>query len=116
MIRFVADEIFDNLIICGLWRLKPDLDIVRVQDLEIAGADDDTVLEWAAHAKPILLTQDQHIVPAHAYERMRRGEAVAGVIVVSDRQPLGLNIQDILIIAEATSPTDWVNQIQRLPL
>lgn len=40
MINFVADENFDNRIVRGLLRRKPELDIVRVQDLEVAGGDD----------------------------------------------------------------------------
>lgn len=50
MVCFLADENFDNRIIRGLLRREPYLDIVRVQDLEIAGADDDTVLTWATES------------------------------------------------------------------
>lgn len=114
--RFVADENFDNRILRGLLRRKSELDIVRVQDLEIAGADDYAVLAWSAQAERILLTHDQRTVPECAYERIGRGEAVAGVIVVKDTLPLGTVIEDILLIAEATTMADWVNQIQRLPL
>ena len=39
--KFLADENFDNRIVRGLLRRLPDLDIVRVQDLEIAGADEE---------------------------------------------------------------------------
>lgn len=116
MIKFVADENFDNRIVRGLVRRMPELDIVRVQDLEIAGADDNMVLAWAAQAERVLLTHDQRTVPKYAYERMRRGEAVAGVIVVKDALPLGPVIENILLIAEATSMTEWASQIQRLPL
>jgi predicted nuclease of predicted toxin-antitoxin system len=63
--RFVADENFDNRIIRGLLRREPSLDIVRVQDLEIAGADDETVLGWAAEAGRVLVTHDQRTVPIH---------------------------------------------------
>lgn len=116
MIRFVADENFDNRILRGLLRRKPELDIVRIQDLEITGADDNIVLGWAAESERVLLTHDQRTIPAHAYERIQRSEPVAGVIVVKDTLPIGAVIEDILIIAEATSMSDWVNQIQRLPL
>ena len=116
MIRFVADENFDNRIVRGLLRRKPELDIVRVQDLEIAGADDNSVLAWAAGTERVLLTHDLRTIPKYAYERVRRGEAVAGVIVVKDSAALGSVIEDILLIAEATSQADWVNQIQQLPL
>ena len=113
--RFVADENFDNRILRGLLLRKPDLDIVRVQDLEIAGTDDDSVLAWADRAERVLLTHDQRTVPQYAYERLQRGETVAGVIVVKDTLSLGSVIEDILLIAEATSADEWVNQVQRLP-
>lgn len=48
MLRFVADENFNNDIVRGLLRRTPELDIVRVQDVELSGADDPTVLDWAA--------------------------------------------------------------------
>jgi hypothetical protein len=48
MLRFLADENFNNQIVRGiLWR-NPDVDIVRVQDMVSIEADDPTVLEWAA--------------------------------------------------------------------
>jgi len=42
MLRLVADENFNNDIVRGLLRRKPDLDIVRVQDADLSGADDPT--------------------------------------------------------------------------
>lgn len=38
----------NNDIVRGLLRRKPDVDIVRVQDVSLSGADDPTILEWAA--------------------------------------------------------------------
>ena len=62
--KFLADENFDYRIVRGLLRRRPEFDIVRVQDLEIAGADDPTVLGWAARAGRTLLTHDERTVPA----------------------------------------------------
>jgi len=45
MLRLAADENFNNDILHGLLRQKPDLDLVRVQDVGLSGADDATVLE-----------------------------------------------------------------------
>lgn len=39
MLRLLADENFNNNIVRGLLRRKPDLDIVRVQDVGLSGAD-----------------------------------------------------------------------------
>jgi hypothetical protein len=48
MIFLAADENFNNDIVRGLLRRKPDLDTVRIQDEGLSGADDQAVLEWAA--------------------------------------------------------------------
>lgn len=114
--KFLADENFDNRILRGLLRRKPSLDIVRAQDLDIAGADDPILLAWAAREERILLTHDQSTVPYYAYKRIEAEEAIAGVIVAKDTLPIGGVIEDILLIVECSSASEWVNQVQRLPL
>ena len=78
MLRFVADENFNNDVVRGMLRRAPDLDIVRVQDVELSGADDPTVLEWAAQAGRILLTHDVKTITQYAYERIRAGLPMPG--------------------------------------
>jgi predicted nuclease of predicted toxin-antitoxin system len=58
MLRFAADENFNNNIVRGLLRRKPDLDIVRIQDVGLSGADDPKVFEWVAQEGRVLLTPD----------------------------------------------------------
>lgn len=58
MLALAADENFNNDIVRGLRRRMPELDIVRIQDAGLSGADDPTVLEWAAREGRILLTHD----------------------------------------------------------
>lgn len=70
MLRLVADENFNNDIVRGLLRRKPDLAIVRVQDADLSGADDPTLLEWAAQESRILLTHDVTTMTRYAYERV----------------------------------------------
>ena len=47
MIRLLADENFNNNIVRAVRMRAPDVDIVRVQDIGLSGADDPTVLDWA---------------------------------------------------------------------
>jgi len=54
MLLFVADENFNNDIVRGLLRRKPDLNIVRVQDVGLRGAEDPIILEWAANEGRVL--------------------------------------------------------------
>ena len=48
MLRLAADENLNNDILRGLLRQMSNVDIVRIQDVGLSGADDSTVLEWAA--------------------------------------------------------------------
>ena len=114
--KFLTDENFDNRIVRGLKRRLPDVDIVRVQDVEIAGADDTTVLTWAMESQRILLTHDARTIPVHTYEMLAEGKSIAGVLIVSDALPIGPVIDDIVVIIECSTAEDWRNQIQRLPL
>jgi len=45
--RFLVDEDFDNDILRGVLRRRPDLDMVRTQDVGLSGEHDTLVLEWA---------------------------------------------------------------------
>ena len=114
--KFAADENFDNRILRGLLRHQPDLDIVRVQDSVVAGADDLVVLAWAADEKRILLTHDQKTVPMYAYERIGSGKSVTGVIVSSTSVSINTVIEDLLLIIACSTTSEWLNQVQRLPL
>jgi hypothetical protein len=58
MTRFLADEDFNNDILRGLLRRHADLEVVRVQDVGLVGAEDDAVLKAAAAEGRVLLTHD----------------------------------------------------------
>jgi len=49
-ISLLADENFKGPIFEELLRLRPSLDLVRVQDVGLRTAGDRAVLEWAAEA------------------------------------------------------------------
>jgi hypothetical protein len=116
MMKFVADEDFDNHILRGLLRRQPNLDIIRVQDTDLAGAKDSNVLNWASQEQRILLTHDVNTMTKHAYELIHMKESVPGVIAVPQTLSIGKAIEDILTIAECGSPDELRNQIFYLPL
>lgn len=116
MLRFVADENFNNNIVRGLLRRKPDLDIVRVQDVGLSGADDPTVLEWAAQEERVLLTHDVTTMTRYAYERVQEGRLMPGVFEVSRAVPIGRAIEDLLLLAECSLDGEWEGQVRYLPL
>ncbi len=116
MLKLAADENFNNDVVRGLLRRRPDLDIVRIQDTEIMGTDDASVLEWAAQSNRILLTHDVSTMTAHAYERIRSGKSMPGVFTVGRNVPTGVAIEDILLLAECSLENEWEGQVRYLPL
>ena len=116
MLRLAADENLNNDIIRGLLRRQPNLDVIRVQDTDLSGADDPAVLEWAAQERRVLLTHDVSTITKHAYERVRAAQPMPGVIEVGETVPVGQAIEDILLLAECSLDDEWEGQIQYLPL
>jgi hypothetical protein len=116
MLRFVADENFNNDIVRGMLRRAPDLNIVRVQDVELSGADDPTVLDWAARTGRILLTHDVKTITHYAYERVRAGLPMPGVFEVSRTVPISVTIDDLVLLAECSLDGEWDGQVRYLPL
>src|ERR671917_513066 len=98
MLRLLADENFDNDIVRGVLRRTAHVDLVRVQDVGLAGAEDPDVLEWAAQANRIVLTHDVATITKYAYERAKAGLPMPGVFEVSQTVPVGVAIDDILLI------------------
>ena len=116
MPRFVADENFNNDIVRGMLRRAPDLDIVRVQDVDLSGVDDPTVLDWAARTDGILLTHDVKTITHYAYERVRAGLPMPGVFEVSRAVPISVAIDDLVLLAECSLDGEWDGQVRYLPL
>ena len=116
MIRFLADENFNNQIVRGVWRQRPDIDIARVQDVNLSGIDDPTVLAWAAQAERIVLTHDVATMTTFAYQRIEAGLSMPGLFEVSRRVSVGLAIEEIILIADYSLDGEWEGQVRFLPL
>src|SRR5438477_8761211 len=116
MLRLLADENFNGDIVRGLVLRQSDLDIVRVQDVGLAGADDPDILAWAAENNRIVLTHDRATMSDHAYERVAAGEEMAGVFILNDRLPVGQAIQEILLMVACSQPGEWTGRAVHVPL
>ncbi len=116
MIRFLLDENFNGKIVRGLRARQPVVDMIRVQDTELYGADDPTVLEWAAQQERILLTHDLDTMTKYASERIEQGLPMAGVILVRDTLPVAKVVDDLLAVLGASEANEWKNRIDFLPL
>ena len=116
MLRLAADENFNRDIVRGILARRPDLDLVLVQETQLAGADDPTILGWAAQQGRILLTHDVSTMTRHAYDRVRAGLPMPGVLEVGHKVAVSEAIEDILLFAECSLDGEWEGQVRYLPL
>ena len=116
MVRFLADENFNNQIVRGILRQNPDIDIVRIQDVDLSGADDPTILAWAAQEERIVLTHDVATMTTFAYQPIQAKLSMPGLFEVSRRVSVGLAIEEIILIAECSIEGEWEGQVRFLPL
>jgi hypothetical protein len=116
VLRWLADENFNNDILRALFGADPNLDIVRAQDTGLTGIADEVVLEWAAEQDRLPLTHD---VSNHNGARLSprdEGRPHAWSFEISRRVPIRSAVEDILLITECSNPGEWEAQVRYLPL
>jgi predicted nuclease of predicted toxin-antitoxin system len=116
VLKLVSDENFNGDILRGLFRRRPDLDLVRVQDVGLSATPDPDVLAWAAAEGRILLTHDRDTLPNFAYDRVRSGQPMPGVFLVSDQMAVGQAIDEIHLAVDSLSPEECRDLVRFFPL
>lgn len=117
MLAFLADENFNYRIVKGALRLHPKLNIVRVQEVGLSGADDPSVLQWAAEQARAVLTHDVNTMRRFALDRVQYGLRMPGLLLVKN-PPADMNavIQDIVLMAQCSWEGEWEGREHYLPL
>lgn len=116
MIRYLVDHCFDEDVLRALARKSPGMDFVLARDVGLAEAEDPDVLAWAAQEDRVVMTHDRNTMIGFAVERIRKHEAMAGLVLVSQFAPLATRIEDILLLTECTEPAEWRDRIEYVPL
>lgn len=116
MLAWAADENLNQDILRGLLRRDPMIDILRVGDVGLSGADDPTVLAWAADEGRVLLTHDVATMTRYAYDRVRQGLPMPGVFEVPLELDIGHVIEDVFLLTAYSLEGEWEGQVRYLPL
>lgn len=111
MLRFLADENFDGRVYRGLLARIPGLDLLRVQDAGLYGADDPTILAYAAQQERVLLTHDVSTMTHFAGERLTAGRRMPGLVVVPQVAAPGPIIEALQELIETSEPSELRWQI-----
>lgn len=111
MLSLLSDENFNGDIVRGLLLRQPNLDLLRVQDVGLREVDDPAILTWAASNGRILLTHDRATMPDFAYDRLVRGELMAGMFVINDRMPIRQAIDELSLLVDCSEQAEWKNVV-----
>ena len=115
MIRFLADENFDNEIVRGVRRRVSEAEFLRVQDTELAGKSDPMILEWAARHGYIVLSHDVNTMRGFFYDRVKADLPVPGLFLIHGTKPIGEVIDALELILLVSDEAEWQGRIEYVP-
>ncbi|MDX1945827.1 MAG: DUF5615 family PIN-like protein [Pirellulaceae bacterium] len=116
MLSFLFDEDFRGAIVTGLQAHYPQIEILRVVDIGLAGSDDDVLLEWAATEGHVLVSHDVNTMSDSANRRLVLGLPISGLILASQSLSIATTIHDLGFAASVCMPDELENSILWLPL
>jgi len=114
-IRFLADADLNQALVDGIRLREPALDFLSAVEAGLDGMSDHAVLDLAANQGRILVSHDASTMPVHFMRFLNEGKYSPGVFLVPQDAVIRDVIDAILLVWSASSPTDWTNQIHRLP-
>ena len=82
----------------------------------LAGSPDPVILAWAASEERIPLTHDRDTMPNFVYVRVRAGEPMPGVFLVSNRMPKGQAFEELFWAVHCLPAEECEDQIKYFPL
>lgn len=113
-VRFQADADLRQAIVLGVIRREPDLDFQSANQAGLEGIRDPKVLSIAASDGRVLVTHDRRTMPTEFGEFIV-SQRSAGVLVLSQSIPIGEAINALLMIWEASTAEEWIDQIMTFP-
>jgi DUF438 domain-containing protein len=116
MLKLALDENLYGEIYDRLRTMLPQLDVIRIQDTSILSADDETMLEWVALQGRLLVTHDKRTITDIYYNRLKDGKPAPAVFMVVDDTKRKAVAEDLAMIVQITSYSEWADKITYLPL
>jgi hypothetical protein len=111
----LADENFNHHIVRLLQIRGTEIDIVLARNVGLGGADDARVLAWAADDERIILTHDFQTLPGFAFDRVRAGLKMSGVIAVQQSTEPRIVAEQILMIVYCCVSEEIAGHVLNVP-
>jgi len=92
------------------------IDVLTAQEDGSAELDDDSLLQRATFLGRVLVSQDEDLL-RERMRRLRQQKDFSGIIYSHQpRITIGQMVEDLALIARATSPAEWRGRIEYLPI
>ena len=114
-VRFQADADLDVRIVRGLKRRLPSIDFPVAIEAGLVGLPDSEVLRIAAESNRILVSHDERTMPRH-FRDFLTSRSTPGVIIIPQSTSIGVAIEELLLIWEASDLEEWRDRLVWVPL
>ncbi|MEH1929690.1 DUF5615 family PIN-like protein [Nostoc sp.] len=110
-----ADADLNQAIVTGVLQQEPTIDFQTALAAGLEGVKDSEVLAIAAQQRRILVSHDRKTMPSEFAEFITSNHS-AGVIIISQKLPVEVAIEELLIIWAVSNAEEWIDRIAKLPL
>jgi hypothetical protein len=118
MLKYLIDENVDPLYPTQLRRLQPELVVWMIgkPTTPPRGTLDPEILLWCEKFEFILVTNNRTSMPVHLKDHLSEGHHIPGIFILSRTLTIRENLDELILIAEASFDEDYQDQIIHLPL
>ena len=117
-IRYLMDENVNPLLRRELLRREPNLVVWQVGLLGSPehGTLDPEILIWCEENEFLLVTNNRQSMPVHLQDHLAKSRNATEIFTLNSAMTIGETVDELILIAAATSADDYRNQIIYLPI
>ena len=117
MRRYLIDENISPQYRTQLLYHEPSLTVFVIGDegAPARGTPDPEILVWCEQNQFSLITNNRDSMPKHLSDHIAAGHHVPGIFTIKRRVPMGLIIDQLLLIVGASDEDEYMDEIKYLP-
>ncbi|MBW4548851.1 MAG: DUF5615 family PIN-like protein [Symplocastrum torsivum CPER-KK1] len=117
-LKYLLDENVDPSYRSEFQRQNPDLVmwVVGAPGTPPRGTLDPEILCWCEKHSFVLVTNNRKSMPVHLADHIAEGRHVPGILILGAKLSIGQNLEELVLIAEASFEDEYQDRIVHLPL